>query len=450
MATPLPATQTGLFRPLTENPFLRLATVFIFYIFEGVPMGIFYVALPAFMASSGAGTTEIAAVVAAFGLPWSLKLVNGFFMDRYTYLPMGRRRIWIIGAQSIMALALLAAAVINPLPTETAILSAIAFVVSAATTFQDVSIDSLVVDFMNEEEQAKAGGIMFGAQTLGIAGATAAGGYLFQHYGSQATFFAAAIFLLIGVLFALLLRERPGERRLPWTAGQAHPRNLDIRIDAWWPLLKTSFAAMIAPASLIIIPFLLMRSVPAAIYDVFNPVLATKYVGFTTSQYTNISSLSALVSGIVGLVFGGWLTAKLGKRQVLGIMFSLMAILLLGAGALPQFWSDPAMLYALVWGIDMFGIFIAIAMIPLAMQVCSPAVAATQFTIYMALGNFGRPIGAAIVAATNTVDPQLMFYTIGGIMVAAALSTFLLKRGEVRPDVAAATHHGVGAGPAEN
>ena len=70
------AADRGIFRPLTENPFLRLATVFIFYIFEGVPMGLFYVALPGYMASSGAGTTEIAAVVASFALPWSLKFVE--------------------------------------------------------------------------------------------------------------------------------------------------------------------------------------------------------------------------------------------------------------------------------------------------------------------------------------------------------------------------------------
>jgi PAT family beta-lactamase induction signal transducer AmpG len=442
--------ETGFFRPLTENPFLRLATVFIFYIFEGVPMGMFYVAIPAWMASGGAGTTEIAAVVSAFALPWTLKLVNGFIMDRYTYLPMGRRRIWIIGAQSTMALSLLLAAFMGPGGADVALLSALAFVVSMATTFQDVSIDSLVVDIMNEEEQAKAGGIMFGAQTLGIAGATKAGGYLLEHHGATVTFMASAVFLMFGVLFALTLRERPGERRLPWTRGAAHPRNLEIKIDAWWPLLVQSFKAMIAPASLIILPFLLVRSVPAAIYDVFNPVLATQYVGYSTSQYTDISALSALVAGVTGLFVGGWLTARIGKRRMLAAMFALTAILLLAVGVLPQFWSDPAVLYALVWGIDMFSIFVAIAMIPLAMQVCSPAVAATQFTIYMALANFGRPIGAWIVAATNAVDPQVMFYSIGTIMAVAALGTVFLKRGEPSPEVERATHHGAGTGPVEN
>jgi PAT family beta-lactamase induction signal transducer AmpG len=117
---------------------------------------------------------------------------------------------------------------------------------------------------------------------------------------------------------------------------------------------------------------------------------------------------------------------------------------------MPQEWSNPATLYALVVGIDLIGIFIAIAMIPLAMQVCSPAVAATQFTIYMALGNFGRPIGAAIVAATEAIDPQVMFFTIGGIMAVASASTLLLKRGEPSPEIVERTHHGAGAGPAEN
>ncbi|WP_305095913.1 hypothetical protein [Croceibacterium aestuarii] len=98
----------------------------------------------------------------------------------------------------------------------------------------------------------------------------------------------------------------------------------------------------------------------------------------------------------------------------------------------------------------MFGIFVAIAMIPLAMQVCTPSVAATQFTIYMALANFGRPIGAWIVATANSIDTELIFFTIGPLMLAAALGTMLLKHGEASQDVERATAHGAGAGPADN
>ena len=445
------AAETGLFRPLTENPFLRLATVFIFYIFEGVPMGMFYLAIPAWLANEGASALEIAAVVSAFSLPWSLKLVNGFFMDRYTYLPMGRRRIWIIGSQSLMALGLLACAIIAPGAQDIALLSFLAFVISAATTFQDVSIDSLVVDIMDEKDQAKAGGIMFGAQILGMSGATAASGYLLDYYGAQAAFLAAAAFLLLGVLFAAVIRERPGEKRFPWTNGQAHPRNIEIKIDAWLPLLKQSLKAMLGGASLLIIPFLLMRNVTGGVNDVFNPILAADYVGWTTTQFTNANSIAQLVVGLIGLFAGGPLVAKLGPRAVMAACFALLAIEFATVGLLQAHWGDPRLLTAIIWATELFGIFLVIAIIPLAMQICTPAVAATQFTIYMAIGNFGRPIGAWIAGLTAEDSPQFMYFIVATVMGLSALGTvFLRKNGRPSAEVQRATAYGAGTGPVEN
>jgi len=164
----LPAMQG--FSPLVESPRLRMLTVFLFYIAQGIPLGFFYVAIPAYMAKSGASPAQIAAVVGMTALPWSLKLVNGFIIDRYTYLPMGRRRMWIVGAQSMIVLGCLLGLVLQPGGQDVFVLSCLAFAISLATTFQDVAIDSLVVDIMTEEEQAKAGGVMFGAQALGSNG----------------------------------------------------------------------------------------------------------------------------------------------------------------------------------------------------------------------------------------------------------------------------------------
>ena len=68
--------------PLVDSPLLRLLTVFLFYIAQGFPMGLFYIAVPAYMAGSGATPAEIAPVISAFALPWTLKLVNGFIIER--------------------------------------------------------------------------------------------------------------------------------------------------------------------------------------------------------------------------------------------------------------------------------------------------------------------------------------------------------------------------------
>jgi len=245
---------------LTQNKQLRLLTLVLFYFTQGFPIGLFFYAIPTWMAANGASTAEIAGVVLLGSLPWSIKLLNGFFIDRYTFLPMGRRRVWIIGAQSLIVVALLIGAVLAPAYNDVLLLSAIGFCANAAVTFQDVGIDSLAVDIMPEDERAKAGGIMGGAQIVGISATTAAGSYLLEGYGISLTLLVGAVVPAAVMLYGIVIREREGEKRLPWTAGNSHPGNLDLQVAAWRPLLKKSFAAIIVPISLLLIFPLLVRS----------------------------------------------------------------------------------------------------------------------------------------------------------------------------------------------
>ena len=171
---------------------LRLFTLFILYVGQGMQIGLFWFAVPAWMAVNGATAAQVGSVAALTALPWSLKLVNGFIMDRYTFLPMGRRRAWILASQGVMVASLLAAAIINPQVGDVAVLGAIGFAVNLATTFQDVAVDGLAVDIMTEDERARGSGMMFGGQSMGIAMATALCGFLIDGFGAQASFIAVA------------------------------------------------------------------------------------------------------------------------------------------------------------------------------------------------------------------------------------------------------------------
>ncbi len=44
------------------------------------------------MAKQGVSPAVIGSFIAITILPWSLKLINGPIMDRWSFLPMGRRR----------------------------------------------------------------------------------------------------------------------------------------------------------------------------------------------------------------------------------------------------------------------------------------------------------------------------------------------------------------------
>lgn len=452
-ATMATAAATGAWAPLENSKALRFATVFLFYFTQGVPIGLFFYAIPAYMAASGASTGEIATVVGISNLPWTLKLVNGFIMDRYAYLPMGRRRAWVLGAQCVMTTGMLIGAAISPGGSDVALLAGLGFVIMAATTFQDVAIDSMVIDIMPSDEQARVGGVMFGAQVLGMAAATSACGYLVDFVGIAAAYLAGAAAVGAVMLYGIAVRERAGERRLPWSRGQAHSRNLHIQITAWPPLLKQSFRAMVVPLSLLLVPFLLIRAMPAGAFESYLPTMTAEFAGWRASDYTNVVATAQLAAALIGLTVGGWAIARAGAQRALIVALAVVAAMAGAMGLATSLWSDSNVLVGLIWTNEIVAILVNIALIPLAMRLCRPEVAATQFTIYMGLANFGRPLGAMLAGATAGVgSPVMLFAALAAIFAVAALAMVFIRfpSGAAIPAVVGQVPHGDALAPEQD
>ena len=87
---------------LSENKVVRLFSFFLLYIGQGLPLGVSTVAFPAWLVANGASEADVGAIIATAFLPWSFKFIPAAVMDRYAYLPMGRRRAWLIIAQFLM------------------------------------------------------------------------------------------------------------------------------------------------------------------------------------------------------------------------------------------------------------------------------------------------------------------------------------------------------------
>lgn len=424
---------------LSENKFLRLAMVALFYFTQGVPTGFFYVALPAWLAVEGYSAADIAAVVAATSLPHSLKFLYGFLMDRYPYLAMGRRRAWIIGAQLMLCCSLLFGAILTMTSVSIFMLSALGMMAAFSWAFQDVGIDSLAIDIMGDDERGKAASLMFGSAMLGLAAMTWAGGIALESYGLSAAFALTAIAPVAVLLFGLVVRERHGEKRLPWSAGTAHPRNKAIQIDAWRPLIVNALRAIVAPLSLVLALVLFSRSIPVGMADALHPIIATRGAGWALTDYTDILTVSQLAAGLASLFVFGFIITRLGSQRALWIgaillagMYGLMAL------AEPS-WTDRNVLIAFYFGFDMLTLFLQVAAIAVTMRFCSPAVAATQFPIYMAIANMGRPVGASIVGTMGEGAAALLFAisaVLFGVIAAIVLIVRFPSHASEPPDLA--------------
>ena len=84
---------------LSQSPILRYFTFIVLYFSQGIPEGITIFAIPAWLAMNGKSVSEIAGYSAIIMIPFSLKIVLAPIMERYTYLPMGRRRPWLLFGQ---------------------------------------------------------------------------------------------------------------------------------------------------------------------------------------------------------------------------------------------------------------------------------------------------------------------------------------------------------------
>ncbi len=401
-----------------------------------MPVGLFFFAIPAWLASNGASTAAIAGVVSLSILPWTLKFFLGFIMDRYTFLPMGRRRIWIIGAQASIVAMLLFAAIMSPGAEEIWLLSILGFLANAGTAFQDVSIDSLAVDIMNEDERAKAAGIMFGGQILGISATTFVGGQLIAVYGTVAGYLAAALVVTCVLIFGICILERDGEGRFPWSGGKAHPRNIAIQVESWKPLLISSAKAMFAPISLIAVVFFFFSAMPSGISEAYHPGLATSIGGWSQTDYTNTIAAAQFSVGIFALTLGGWIVAKIGAQGATLIQCILIGLFALGFGLARDHWTNASLLTAFFWQTEFFATMLVVSLVPIAMRLCDPRVAATQFTLYMAVSNVGRPLGNSVAAATDAATaPHNMYFFLAGIFAVLTLILWFVRFPSRAPEV---------------
>jgi PAT family beta-lactamase induction signal transducer AmpG len=393
----------GAARALTEHRRLRFAMVFLLYVAQGLPAGLFYFALPAWQAQNGASAAAIGGVLALAALPWSLKLVNGFFMDRFAFLAMGRRRPWIIVGQTGLLLGMLAMALANPGARDAALLGGFAFAINLASSVQDVAVDGLAVEVIPTSELGLANGFMFGGSTIGVAAGAALTGTLIASRGLPIAMLALASLIATILLLVLAVRERPGERLLPWSAGQADPTSRDRQLGSFGAIIRGVLSAMNDRQTVIAMPALFLTGVSYALFIGLAPLHGTRALGWVDATYANWSARANLAAGITGVLLLGGLVGRLGARRSFvgahlasAVAAAALVVLMPGSAA-------PLLLIVAIFVFSLIDVTRSIAASAVAMRLCLPAVAATQFSLFMAIWNIGISAGSATLGTLDQI-----------------------------------------------
>lgn len=413
---------------LSTHTFFRYFSFAILYVAQGIPEGITYFAIPAWMAMNGKTAGEIGAFVGVLGIPWSLKFLIAPLMDRYTFLPMGRRRSWVLFGQLGLIVSFLMLGLVPDPLNNLSILMAAGFMVSFFGAFQDVATDGMAIDIVPVHEQARANGLMWGAKTMGISGSLIAGTWLINHYGlSEATLALATLVALI-MLVPLLIRERPGEKLLPWSKGVASNEAKSLQLHSWGKIFRSLFKVFFLPSSLFMGVSFFLFNMCISLLDTMLPVFTIQELGWGNEKYSNLFSSTSLVAGLLGIVIGGALADFLGKRRMMSIYLFLFIGLMVAMAMLKTYWRTEHFVTGFMVFYYTLYVFISIASFAIGMQLCWPRISATQFTLFMAMANLGRSIGAAMLGPLKANMPWEGVFLVVGVIAAGSLLSVMILR----------------------
>jgi len=405
---------------LSENTFLRYFNFIALYVAQGIPEGMAFFGIPAWMAMNGKTPGEIGGFVAAVGLPWSFKVVVAPLMDRFSYLPMGRRRPWVIfGQLGLMASFIAMAFVPDPLNNLDLFMAA-GFAVGFFGAFQDVATDGMAIDIVPISQQARANGFMWGSKIIGTSASLALGSWLLNKYGFSSAILMLSIAVCLIMIVPLCLRERPGEKLLPWTAGTATPETEEMHLTNWSVIFKSLYSVFSLHNSLLLALVGFMSLMAFNYIDTLIPIFTVQALGWTDQAYSQFYATATLVGGISGMLIGGILIDRFGKKTMLNVYFFLLILLTTSLAFLKMYWPNTWFISSFMIGYQVLYVFSSIGIFATAMECCWKKVSATQFTLYMTIANLGRIAGAKLI---GPVKNQLSWeYTIFlfSIMIAVA------------------------------
>ncbi|MBN2318235.1 MAG: MFS transporter [Acidobacteria bacterium] len=390
---------------LVDNRILRLLAFAGLYVAQGLPYGLFIVALPTWFAAKDYSSTEVGLFIAVVSLPWTLKLLAGPIMDRFSFLSMGRRRPWVLTAQTgILFGCLMLSTGINDFYW----LLGLGFFINFCAAWQDVAVDGMAIDILPENERARANAFMFGGQMAGISGASAGGAWLLSGYGLGSAFFVMSLCVVLIMLIPLLLRERRGEKLLPWTKGEALQRSVALQETKWKKIFGDLFRTLFLPMSVLLIVVDFGERMTSGILQTVFPVLTTQELGFSDTFYPEWTAVAGIIAAVFCIVMSPIIDRMTPLRAIYGgLIFKVFTVGI--AALLVSCWSKPFIMTGIIFSFEFYTLWLTIATVSLFMTLCASRVAASQFAIYMALSNLALSAGAGL---TGPLDKLLDFHQI--------------------------------------
>jgi PAT family beta-lactamase induction signal transducer AmpG len=381
----------------------------LLYFVQGTVLGYFVSLNARYLLDHGLTMENVGIFSLIALLPFVLKIFMGLLSDKVNLFGMGHRKPYIFIGLFIQTLCLVIVPFVDPAKSYWGFVF-VAFMLQTGMALYDTCTDGLAIDTTPVEEEGIIQGFMVGGRALGTILLASVVGLLANQGLWQYVFWLLALLTLLPVPFVMQMSE---------------PKEVEQREFKWSAFGHFKEGRIILLSGIGFLIFFIIAGVNQAL----NPFLA------------QILDINYQTAGIVGSVWGigvvagamltGWLIKKVGFNRIL---FSVIAIGAFSVGGLLLISSMSTIwLFVILFGYS-YGAYQTIYY-AMAMNNVERSVAATMYSIFMAISNIGQGVGMAVIGMLivrlDYPISLLIFAGLNLLLIPLAMQFLLHKKPDV-------------------
>jgi PAT family beta-lactamase induction signal transducer AmpG len=294
----------------------------------------------------------------------------------------------------------------------------IGILVNCFAATQDVAVDGMSIDLTPVREQGRLNAFMSFGKAIGWGLTSAVSGYVLMNFGMKATAITAAVVSSVIFFAFVAVREREGERKLPWSAGKA---TLDSQPPGSFKAVFGGVNKVLwTRTSMVVMLIMFFDGLISGFGHALMPIAAVKLFGYTTQQWSQLVAMMGLIGAVVALMLGP-LIDRIGPKRILAMTIALVGIHAMLIAQTQGMWQDTLYIRVMLSIWVLMSPVVMVSIIALAMAICSTSNSATQFAIYMSLANLGASAGSKVygmvAGESSYVDNYMMLAALVAVMM---------------------------------
>jgi len=343
---------------------------------SGLPLYLIFQLVPAWLRQEGVGLAEIG-FFTLVQIPYAWKFLWAPLIDRFTLPFLGHRRGWMLVTQLALLISIATMGYMNPALSIWTV-AYLAATVAFFSASQDIVLDAYRRELLPDNELGIGNSIH--VQTYRLSGLVpgSLAFILADHLPWHTVFLVVALFMCVGIVLTLVIKEAISKPKPPRTILDAVIKPFEEFIDRKG-----------IESAVFVLAFILLYKLG----DSMATALSTPFyldVGFSMTQIGLVAKSASLIAAITGGIVGGIVMIKLSINRALWLFGVVQVSSILGFAFLSTAGANAWVLGAVV-AFEYLGVGLGtVALTAFIARNTHITFAATQLALFTALASVPR------------------------------------------------------------